>query len=607
MLRTKKILPLAATALALSAAPALADDRYVSPTGYDEEACNLAHPCASVQRGVNATQPGDTLHIAPGLYVESVTITKEIKVVGSGGGDLDGADPATDTIVRGVSVNGAGYAITATAGAEIRDLRAVGADTSTTGGMGLDLRGGGPTVRRYVIRGVTALGGAGGEGGHALSAFSIDSQGTMELDIRSSRFGHVDTGFSQAALTFRRGSSIRLEDVAVRSRGFGLRLEDGAEMEADRLDLHAPNHGGIDMYGGSRLKLSRSTVRSGMWALYLAGYDGSSRNARAEIHDSVIAAEGPWANLTAVTVRFGNGPGPWADGTVLVMRGSTVVARGPDAGAALELYAQGAGTGVSADVANTILRATDTAGPADDADVRVPTGDGAESLIASHSSFTDVVNLGGGLVPAPGAGTNVAGDPGLADDLSLAPSSPLVDAGGAVWATSETDAAGAPRVADGDGDCTAAPDVGAYERAATGCPGEAQAPAEQAPGGGAEAPTRSEGTQPAGDASPPAADRTAPRIIGLKLARRTVRIRRGAVTLPAVQFAVSEPATVTAVVQRARRGGGWRRLRTLRVRPGAALPRLKGAIAGRHRYRLIATDAAGNRSAPLTIGFRVRA
>jgi hypothetical protein len=104
------------------------------------------------------------------------------------------------------------------------------------------------------------------------------------------------------------------------------------------------------------------------------------------------------------------------------------------------------------------------------------------AITASFSSFTTAVDSGG-TVPSPGSGSNVSGDPqftapltvgGLpADDAgsySLRPSSPLIDRGDAsLVAAGETDLAGAPRSLDGDGDCVARPDIGAFERPSAAC------------------------------------------------------------------------------------------------------------------------------------------
>ena len=100
---------------------------------------------------------------------------------------------------------------------------------------------------------------------------------------------------------------------------------------------------------------------------------------------------------------------------------------------------------------------------------------------------------------------------------------------------------------------------------------------------------------------PPVDDREAPRITRA----RVLRTRTGRV----LSMRLSEDARVRVVVQRARRGGGWRTVRVLRRdrSQGSALigvGRLRSA--GLHRLSVSATDAAGNRSARVRLRFRVR-
>jgi hypothetical protein len=79
------------------------------------------------------------------------------------------------------------------------------------------------------------------------------------------------------------------------------------------------------------------------------------------------------------------------------------------------------------------------------------------SVSASYSDFDN----------AFGGTANTALDPNFtnaaAGDYSLQPGSPLIDAAGTDPANGETDMAGNPRVVDGNGDGTAARDIGAYE------------------------------------------------------------------------------------------------------------------------------------------------
>ncbi len=178
-------------------------------------------------------------------------------------------------------------------------------------------------------------------------------------------------------------------------------------------------------------------------------------------------------------------------------------------------------------------------------------------------------------VDASGGGqltdTNVlAVDPGFADvaggDFSLSGTSALIDAGtpGVLEAGEpDTDLTGAPRIADGNGDCGAQRDVGAFERPAAACP-----------------------PPPPGDSVPPAqppasgADTTAPRLAGVKLRRR----QRALI----VRFRLSEPATVKVKA--------GKRVVIRRLAAGARKVKVTRVSRRRLVVSLTATDAAGNRA-----------
>jgi hypothetical protein len=161
-------------------------------------------------------------------------------------------------------------------------------------------------------------------------------------------------------------------------------------------------------------------------------------------------------------------------------------------------------------------------------------------------------------------------DPGFTDlagsDFTLSPASPLVDAGtagGLDAGEPGTDLNGAPRIADGNGDCTAQRDIGALERAAVACP------------------PPSIGAAPGPQPSPPAAaDTTAPRLAGVKLRRR----HRALI----VRFRLSEPATVKVKA--------GKRVVARRLAGGARTMKVTRVSRRRLRVSLTATDAAGNRA-----------
>lgn len=120
----------------------------------------------------------------------------------------------------------------------------------------------------------------------------------------------------------------------------------------------------------------------------------------------------------------------------------------------------------------------------------------------------------------------------------------------------------------------------------------------------APTPTPDPGGPPGGGPGQ-AQDTTAPVVSRLRVKpRRSSRSRRKRV----VRFDLSEAARVTVRAER-RRGGKWRRVK--RVRQDAEAGRVKVVVKrrlrpGRHRVRVFARDAAGNRSAVERRGFRVR-
>jgi hypothetical protein len=69
--------------------------RYVSTTGTDNAACDQGHPCQQVQHAVDVANPGDTVRIRSGTYVEQVTISKNLNIIG------DGVD---QTVIKGPDV-----------------------------------------------------------------------------------------------------------------------------------------------------------------------------------------------------------------------------------------------------------------------------------------------------------------------------------------------------------------------------------------------------------------------------------------------------------------------------------------------------------------------
>jgi hypothetical protein len=261
-----------------------------------------------------------------------------------------------------------------------------------------------------------------------------------------------------------------------------------------------------------------------------------------------------------------------------------------------------AGESVSINVRNTVIRGYPTVLSATSA------GAGKTTVTASWSDYDHApsrVFVSG----APNASitqsniSNVA-NPGFANPLlgnyHLLEGSPLVDAGDPATAQGQ-DMDGKPLVMDGDHDGVARRDIGAFEVDGP-LPVDPSAPAADTP--------------PTGGDQPPPTDTTAPVISHLGFSKKTFAVGRARTAIAALahgtklRYTLSEAATVTIKIQK---------LKTRRVvgtltrsgAKGANTIKFSGRIGkralrpGRYRAVLTAADAAGNRSAPVHVSFRV--
>jgi hypothetical protein len=508
---------------------------------------------------VNAASPGDTIRLGPGVYEEEVSTAKFLHFVGAGAGTLDSFDAASQTKILGPSGTAGKTALTMNGGGSVASMQTVGGNASSLefagGGLVLQAMGLGGALD-YSVSDVVAIPGTGGYGNTGLSADDADQ--AINVTVTG---GAAGNSYGLSAARFNSpGSSSSMTGVTVRSAGSGVTV------------------------GAGTVRI----VNSSVLARTALEVNGTSASARAEAVDSVFATpvgpnEDPAVNISTLG----------AANATLIARGSTFLSRNTGASAGIRLFKGASNTGaLSADLLNTIVRVESSNPDAYDLDART---DG--TVTADFSSFTTRRNLTGGTTPTPGSANNVFGDPQFTNspggDLTLQPGSPLIDRGDpGLVALGELDAAGNPRSQDGNGDCVASPDIGAFERPDACPPGTPPN----------EAPTVTRFAMTNTVFAPIAARASAKR----RKPKRGTRFR----------YTLSEAARVTITIERAVRRGRRTRYRragrlTAHKQAGRQSTRFSGRFKrralrpGRYRARIVAVDALGARSRERRLRFRV--
>jgi hypothetical protein len=544
---------------------------------------------ATVANAVAAASPGDTVRIGPGSRGgPGSLVSKLLHFEGAGAGTLDDFDPAVHTRLTGQAGQ---PGLRLSRGGSVRRLQVFGGPSSGAGGMhAIDLGEGGLTDLEYGIQDVIARGsdtanaelGSGGSG-----LFLLTSDLTVNVAIQGSTFIGGEQSSAGVNGRLQRGT-LTVQDSTLMPDGQGA----GLSVDGDATTVLATSAitGGVASIGVRRgepglTRVIRSRIQAGI-GIDAIGHS-SGDEVRVELSDSLIQAA---QNGGRVNSSAGLGPG------LLLLRGSTVVSTGGFGAAVLASRSATAGTAI-ADLRNTIARTGgDPAPPALDAQ--------GGTVVADYSAFAGSSATNGGSAPAPGSGSNFNGAPPLNPDFSLPAGSPLADRGdpGAVE-PGELDLAGNPRALDGNGDCIAAPDIGAFELAALPCPPNA-----------------------------------APRITGFGITNRVfaplplgrrAQVKRGT----RFRYTLSEPASVAITIERAlpgrrvgrrcrrptrrnrarRRCTRYRRAGVLRASkqagrettPFSGRFRRRALRRGRYRARIKATDAQGARSAERRLNFRI--
>jgi hypothetical protein len=606
----RRLLPIVlAITLALAApAAASADTLHVAKGGVDAPACaDPGAPCATVAYAVGQAASGDTIQIGPGTFVESVETDKVLTFVGAGAGTLGGFPPATT--IQGPNGSGtAGLtALVLDAGGSVRDLRAIGGEGGSEaltngdpGGDGITYRSSVPTPTELRLEHVVVIGGNGGAG-KTPDVFDFGTGG-VGLDARST-VGPVAIVATESEFASGEGTG-----------GGGAVNVIGPQATADLVDSRLQSEQTIALGGGGAITGYSDT------RLTLTSVEIDSEDAGATIYEgsmtvrrSRILAEYP---LQVVASGGTSSSGELIDSQVISTVGEAALSEAYDSGSTASLEIAGSTVvGLYANAAVTAHREEDSGAATvvlrnSVARHLPPPGLPSNDLYANggtintdHSSFTTKLEENGGTATTPGSGTNLDADPLFVNpskgDFALQGTSPLIDRGDpGVVAAGQLDLIGNPRALDGNRDCAAAPDIGAYE--VTGQGVECDPP-----------PTISGFGLTNKAFAPKGAARKPGRRGAAGSARK--RIKRGT----KFTYTLSEPARVSIVIERKKPRRGkkprWVKATTLSAQeeggkqntPFSGKVRRRLLKPGRYRARITATDSAGQRSAPKQRGFTV--
>jgi hypothetical protein len=389
----------------------------------------------------------------------------------------------------------------------------------------------------------------------------------------------------------------------------GVGLEGGATLDYSVVGLHpSGDNTALLLEGGANTV--RDSVVNAHWAVVsnddatlvrsqfrgaiggIAGYYGALT-----IASSVVRVDNPAAYGIIATAGGSKG------GT-LTIDGVDVIGSGAPGIVGIEANNTGAiAANISVSIDNSIIRGADHSLRSFSG-----AGTGTVALAAKYSDYDG----NGNAVQGPKATLTEDHISHVDDALAFGPdawddplpTSPLVDSGDP-GTPQGLDLGSKPLVTDGNGDGIARRDVGAIETPGVAQPASGQPPA---PDAGSASGARGPG---AGAATP---DTQSPLVTGLSLSRRTFAVGRATTATAAVargtrlRYQLSEAATVVVRIFRGRRSAGKL---TRHGAAGSNVVRFSGRIGrrallpGRYRAVVTATDAAGNKSLPRRVRFRI--
>ena len=536
--------------------------------------CSAASPCPTVNEAVTASRANDevdTIRIAPGLYPERVELMdpKDSGITLEGSGS--GSDPATDTILQD--------------GGDAAYLVLV---LGSVSGMEANM-----TARNLRVVNTTSE-----ERGSAVILNAADS-------VLEDVYATVAAPASDPVIHVRHNGA-RLDRVTARAVGGpGAPQASGVYADGDDLlvrdsTIEGDLGGGLEVRSDGNLQLVRSRVTAAPTAEYALRTQGTMTADSSVMSGGAVgllyfggdvADPDRDAKLRGVTIDAGE-PGV-----------ADPVTRGDEPSGTYAIALQYDDVDVRLDSSIALERSISYGGEVRCSFSNVPGQEQPADATAGTGPVACGHSVASGNFASP-AGALFVDSPGR--DYRLAPGSPALDRGAERAlepGESALDLARAPRV----GGCIARRDQGAYESACS--------------------------PPPVVDALPPVvtppvvlADTLRPLISRASLTRRTFRVGAGT----GIRFSLSEAARVRIVAERRLRGRRvgrrclapttrrlrrprcvrWKRatLLTRSLPAGRAQVRVRSRAlrAGRYRFSITATDAAGNTTArPVRLAFRV--
>jgi hypothetical protein len=427
------------------------------------ECLGAATPCRTIERAVAVAVDGvDEIHIAAGTYDESVMTDKRLTFVGAG----------RDATVVAPTASGA-HAFALSRGGTLHSLQAVGAHrVDGVGGSGIWAE---PLVDgqyALVLRDVDSDGGrsstAAARAPGGLSVVSASAARRIDLSVIGGSFGGGSGGAlpGEGVAVIGPGTADLSKTTVsggTRPEAVGLVVSDGAAAEVSHSSLRgfAASSSGL-IVTNATANVRNSSIegkRHGVLVMGTAGTTAVGITGSVVLADTSLQAGDGLVAGGAVLANFGATAS-------LTTTGTTLAADGPSADAAV--LARSVGGTPTIVLRNSIARMLSSS-EFTAADV---VADGATAS-ASSSSYTTVSAVNGGNATPVATAGNISGDPEFASpathDFSLR-RSPLIDRGDPAFVSpGELAYNDVPRSLDGAGDCSALPDIGAYEAPARPC------------------------------------------------------------------------------------------------------------------------------------------